>query len=39
MPTQRLSMRRIKQLLTMRFGAGASTREIARSGHRAQHGA
>jgi len=23
-------MRRIKQLLTMRFGAGASTREIAR---------
>src|SRR3954452_23786458 len=30
MPTQRLSMRRIKQLLTMRFGAGASTREIAR---------
>ena len=30
MPTQRLSMRRIKQLLTMRFGAGASTRAIAR---------
>lgn len=30
MPTQRLSMRRIKQLLTMRFGAGASTRVIAR---------
>ena len=30
MPTQRLSMRRIKQLLTMRFDAGASTREIAR---------
>src|SRR4051794_10772501 len=30
MPTQRLSMRRIKQLLTMRFGAGASTRSIAR---------
>src|ERR1700712_3519709 len=30
MSTQRLSMRRIKQLLTMRFGAGASTREIAR---------
>src|SRR3954449_692611 len=30
MPTQRLSMRRIKQLLTMHFGAGASTREIAR---------
>jgi transposase len=30
MPTQRLSMRRIKQLLTMRFGAGASIREIAR---------
>jgi transposase len=30
MPTQRLSMRRIKQLLTMRFSAGASTREIAR---------
>ena len=30
MPTQRLSMRRIKQLLTMHFGAGASTRSIAR---------
>jgi len=30
MPTQRPSMRRIKQLLTMRFGAGASTRVIAR---------
>ena len=30
MPTQRLSMRRIKQLLSMRFSAGASTREIAR---------
>ncbi len=30
MPTQRLSMRRIKQLLTMRFSAGASTRVIAR---------
>ncbi len=30
MPTQRLSMRRIKQLLTMHFGAGASTRTIAR---------
>ena len=30
MPTQGLSMRRIKQLMTMRFGAGASTREIAR---------
>ena len=30
MPTQRLSMRRIKQLLTMRFGAGASTRAIER---------
>ncbi len=30
MPTQRLSMRRIKQLLTMHFGAGASTRAIAR---------
>src|ERR1700712_3943606 len=30
MSTQRLSMRRIKQLLTMRFGAGASTRAIAR---------
>src|SRR3974390_1683815 len=28
MPTQRLSMRRIKQLLTMHFGAGASTRAI-----------
>ena len=33
-------MRRIKQLLTMRFGAGASTREIARGvGRGAQHGA
>src|SRR5229473_3341699 len=30
MPTKRLSMRRIKQLLTMHFGAGASTRAIAR---------
>ena len=30
MPTQRLSMRRIKQLLVMRFGAGASTRTIGR---------
>ena len=30
MPTQRLSMRRIKQLLTMHFGAGASARSIAR---------
>ena len=30
MPTQRLSMRRIKQLLVMRFGAGASTRAIGR---------
>ena len=30
MPTQRLSMRRIKQLLTMHFGAGASTRAIGR---------
>ena len=30
MPTQRLSMRRIKQLLMMRFGAGASTRTIGR---------
>ena len=30
MPTQRLSMRRIKQLLTMHFGAGASTRAISR---------
>ena len=30
MPTQRLSMRRIKQLLTMRFGAGASARAIGR---------
>ena len=40
MPTQRLSMRRIKQLLTMRFGAGASTREIARElgvAHRARY--
>jgi len=30
MPTQRLSMRRIKQLLTMHYGAGASTRAIGR---------
>ena len=30
MPTQRLSMRRIRHLLTMHFGAGASTRAIAR---------
>ena len=30
MSTQRLSMRRIKQLLTMHFGAGASTWAIAR---------
>ena len=30
MPTQRLSMRRIKQMLTMHFGAGASTRTIGR---------
>ena len=30
MPAQRLSMRRIKQLLTMHFGAGASTRAIGR---------
>src|ERR1700722_9790571 len=30
MPTQRLSMRRIKQLLTMHFGAGARTRAIGR---------
>jgi len=30
MPTQRLSMRRIKQLLAMHFGAGASTRAIGR---------
>ena len=29
MPRQRQSMRRIKQLLTMRFGAGASARSIA----------
>ncbi len=29
MPRQRLSMRRIRQLLTMRFGAGASARSIA----------
>ena len=40
MPTQRLSMRRIKQLLTMHFGAGASTRAIGRgAGHRTEHGA
>jgi hypothetical protein len=30
MPTQRLSMRRIEQLPTIRFGAGASTRAIGR---------
>src|SRR5271170_3890627 len=30
MPTQRLSMRRIKQLLTMHLGAGASSRAIGR---------
>jgi transposase len=30
MPTERLSMRRIRQLLAMRFGAGASTRAIGR---------
>ena len=30
MPTRRLSMRWIKQLLTMHFGAGASTRAIGR---------
>jgi len=30
MPTQRLSMRRIRQLLAMHFGAGASTRVIGR---------
>ena len=30
MPTQRLSMRRIRQVLTMHFGAGASTRAIGR---------
>jgi DNA-binding CsgD family transcriptional regulator len=30
MPTQKLSMRRIKQLLTMHSGAGASTRAIVR---------
>jgi len=29
MPRQRLSMRRIKKLLTMRFGAGASAPPIA----------
>jgi hypothetical protein len=29
-PTQRLSTRRIKQLLTMHFGVGASARSIAR---------
>ncbi len=31
MPTQRLSMRRIRHLLTMHFGAGARTRAIARA--------
>ena len=30
MPTQRLSMRRIRQLLALHFGAGASTRAIGR---------
>ena len=30
MPTQRLSMRRIRQLLALHFGAGASTRVIGR---------
>jgi transposase len=30
MPTQRLSMRRIKQLLALHFGAGASSRAIGR---------
>ena len=30
MPTQRLSMRRIRQLLALHFGAGASTRTIGR---------
>ena len=30
MPTERLSMRRIRQLLTLHFGAGASTRAIGR---------
>ena len=35
MPTQRLSMRRIKQLLTVRFGAGASNAE-RQARHRAR---
>ncbi len=30
MPTQRLSMRRIRQLLALHFGAGASSRVIGR---------
>ena len=30
MPTKRLTMRRIQRLMTLRFGAGASTRAIAR---------
>jgi transposase len=30
MPTKRLSMRRIHRLMTLRFGAGAATREISR---------
>ena len=30
MPTKRLSMRRIHRLMTLRFGAGAGTRAIAR---------
>jgi len=30
MPTKRLTMRRIHRLMTLRFGAGASTRAIAR---------
>jgi transposase len=30
MPTKRLSMRRIHRLMTLRFGAGATTRAISR---------
>jgi len=30
MPTKRLTMRRIHRLMTLRFGAGATTRAISR---------
>ena len=35
MPTERLSMRRIRQLLALHFGAGASTRALCRHSVRA----